>query len=57
MKFKVLRSAIWFFCDACHKLEIDIYYVARCGVDIIEMGWNLRLEKRMWIKPLKVFVV
>jgi hypothetical protein len=36
-----LRSTIWFFCDACHKLEVDIYFLARSGVDIIETGWNL----------------
>jgi hypothetical protein len=23
-QFKALRSTIWFFCDACHKLEVDI---------------------------------
>jgi hypothetical protein len=39
-KFKTLRSAIWFFCNACHKLEVDIYYLARSGVDIIETGWT-----------------
>jgi hypothetical protein len=39
-----LRSAIWFFCDARHALEVDVYYFARSGVDIIETGWNLRLE-------------
>jgi hypothetical protein len=56
-QFKALRSTIWFFCDACHKLEVDIYYLARSGVNIIETGWNLRLEKRMWIKSLIMFVV
>jgi hypothetical protein len=34
-------------CDACHKLEVDKYFLARSGVDIIETGWNLSLEKRM----------
>jgi hypothetical protein len=38
---------IWFFCEACYKLEVDIYYLARSGVDIIETGWNLCLEKRV----------
>jgi hypothetical protein len=46
-QFKALRSAIKFFCDACHKLEDDIHYLARSGVDIIETGWNLSSEKRM----------
>jgi hypothetical protein len=46
-QFKALRSTIWFFCDACHKLQVDIYYLARSGVDIIETGWSLSLEKRM----------
>jgi hypothetical protein len=36
-------------CDACHTLEVDMYYLARSGVDIIEMGWNQSLEKRMQI--------
>jgi hypothetical protein len=42
---KILPVPIWFFCDACHKLEVDKYYLARSGVDIIETGWNLSLEK------------
>jgi hypothetical protein len=36
-----------FFIAACHKLEVDINYLARSGVDIIETGWNLSVEKRM----------
>jgi hypothetical protein len=31
--------------DASHKLEVDIYYLARSGVDIIETGWNPSVEK------------
>jgi hypothetical protein len=41
------RNEIRFFCDACHKLEVDIYFLARSVVDIIETGWNLSIEKRM----------
>jgi hypothetical protein len=52
-----LRSTIWFFCDACDKLEVDMYYLARSGVDITETGWNLCLEKSMLIQSLKMFVV
>jgi hypothetical protein len=40
-QFKALRSAIWFFSDACHRHESDIYNVARSCFDIIETGWNL----------------
>jgi hypothetical protein len=32
-----------------HKFEVDIYYLARSGVDIIELGWNLSVEKPMLI--------
>jgi hypothetical protein len=46
-----------YFCDARHKLEVDIYFLARSGVDIIETGWNLNLEKRMLIQSLKMLVV
>jgi hypothetical protein len=46
-QFKALKSVIWFFCDACHTLEVEIYYLARSGVDIIETGWNLSVEKRV----------
>jgi hypothetical protein len=30
-----------------YKLEVEIYYLVHSGVDIIETGWNRRLEKRM----------
>jgi hypothetical protein len=45
--FKALRSAIWFIFDACHRFEVDTYFLARSDDDIIETGWNLSLEKRM----------
>jgi hypothetical protein len=53
-QFKALRSAIWFFCGACHKLEVDIYYLARSGVDLIETGWNLSLEKPVGVVEKRV---
>jgi ABC-type sulfate transport system substrate-binding protein len=39
------------------ELEVDIYILARSGVDIIETEWNLSLEKHMLISSLKMFVV
>jgi hypothetical protein len=34
---------------ACHELKVELYYVARSGVDMIETGWTRSVEKRILI--------
>jgi hypothetical protein len=47
-QFRALRSTVWFFCDA--------FFFACSGIDIIETGWDLSIEKLMWIISLIIFV-
>jgi hypothetical protein len=48
--FNLLKRLAIEPCDSYYNrriLEVDMYYLARSGVDIMETGWNLSLEKRM----------